>query len=180
MRVVFTVHFGYRSVFIFFAACTLHDVGIFETYFLARSHSEIFFRSIFHEVFAFYPQFTAEFDGMASGFRIFGIVDGFQLFHFAFGIVGDYQFYRIQYGGNTGCTNIQIFANGTLQQRELIKRIVGGISYFINELTDGLRGVSATAESADGRHTGVVPAVHQAFFHQSKQVAFTHQGITEV
>ena len=45
---------------------------------------------------------------------------------------------------------------------------------------DGLRRVPATAETADGRHTGIVPSVHQPLFYQSEQVAFAHQRIAQV
>ena len=45
---------------------------------------------------------------------------------------------------------------------------------------DGFRRVTATAETADGRHTGIVPSVHQPLFYQSEQVTFAHQRIAQV
>ena len=58
---------------------------------------------------------------------------------------------------------VQVLAHGAFQQGEFIERIVGCISYFVDELMNGLRRVSPTAETADSRHTGVVPTVYQAF-----------------
>ena len=50
----------------------------------------------------------------------------------------------------------------------------------IYELTDRLRRVTPAAETADGRHTGIVPTVDETFFYQSQQVAFAHQRIAQV
>ena len=45
---------------------------------------------------------------------------------------------------------------------------------------DRLRRVTTTAETADSRHTGVVPSVHQSFFYQRQQVTFAHQRVAQV
>ena len=178
--IVFAVYLGHGAVLVFLAACTFHDVGVLQTHFLSRSHAEIFLRCVFHEVIAFHPQFAAEFDGMASGCRIFGVVDGFQFLNLSFGIVGDDQFHRVQYGRYTGGTGIQVFAYGAFEQGEVVECIVSGVTYFIDELTDGFGRIAATAESAESRHTGIVPVVHQSFLHQDQQVAFTHQRVVQV
>ena len=43
-----------------------------------------------------------------------------------------------------------------------------------------LRGVATATESANRRHTRVVPAIDDAFFHQNQQVTLAHQGVVEV
>ena len=45
---------------------------------------------------------------------------------------------------------------------------------------DRLRRISATAETTDSRHTGIIPSVHQFLFYQSQQITFAHQRIAEV
>ena len=62
----------------------------------------------------------------------------------------------------------------------LLYTSVSGVTYFIDEFTDGFGRIAATAESAESRHTGIVPVVHQSFLHQDQQVAFTHQRVVQV
>ena len=45
---------------------------------------------------------------------------------------------------------------------------------------DRFRRVTTTAETADSRHTGIVPSVHQSFFYQCQQVTFAHQRVAQV
>ena len=111
---------------------------------------------------------------------MFGVVDGFHLFHLSFGIVGDDELHGVQYGGYAGGAVVQVLAHGAFQQGEFIKGVVCGIANLVDELMDGLRRVTATAKTADGRHTGVVPTVYQAFLDQHQQVALAHQRIAEV
>ena len=40
--------------------------------------------------------------------------------------------------------------------------------------------ITTTAETADCRHTRIIPAVYQAFFHQCQQVTLTHQCIAKI
>ena len=97
---------------------------------------------------------------MCAGCRVFGIVDGFHLFHLSFRVVGDDKFHRIDYGGYASGTGVQVFAHRTLQQREVVQGIVCGVTDFVNEVADGLRRITTAAETAEGRHTGVIPTVY--------------------
>ena len=45
---------------------------------------------------------------------------------------------------------------------------------------DRLRRIATTAETTDGRHAGIVPAVHQAFLDECQQVALAHQRVAQV
>ena len=117
---------------------------------------------------------------MASGSGIFGVVNGIQFLNLSFGIVGNDQFHRIEHGRYTRGAGIQVFAYSAFEQGEIIEGVVSGVADFVDELTDGFGRVAATAESAEGRHTGIVPIVDQAFFDEDKQVTLTHQGIIEV
>ena len=180
VRVVFAIYFNYFSGFIFLATGTFYDIGTLQAHFLSRSHTEVFLRSILHEVFTFHPQFTAEFDEVTAFFRFFRIIDSFQLFHLSFGVVGNYQLHRVHNGRYTNCAGIKVFAQGAFQQGKFIERIISGISDFIDKLVDRLRRISATAETTDSRHTGIIPSVHQFLFYQSQQITFAHQRIAQV
>ena len=63
----------------------------------------------------------AEFDDVVAFFGMFGVVDGFHLFHLSFGIVGDDELHGVQYGGYAGGAVIQVLAHGAFQQGEFIK-----------------------------------------------------------
>jgi len=115
VRVVFAIDFRNLAVLVFLAACTFYDISVFQANFLAGSHTEKFLRSIFHKVFPFDPQLAAEFDRMATCRQIFRIVDRLHLFHLPFRIIGDNEFNRVQHGRYTGCTSIEVFADGTFQ-----------------------------------------------------------------
>ena len=177
IRIVFAIYLGNLTVLVFLAARTFYDIGVLQTNFLSRCHPEIFLGSVFHEVLTFHPQLTAELDRMAAGFRIFRVVDGFQLLDLSFRIVGDNQFHRIDHGGYTDGAGIQILAYGAFQQGELVQGVVSRITDLVDELTDRLRRVTPAAETADGRHTGVIPAVYQVLFYQCKQVTLAHQCV---
>ena len=135
MRVVFGIYLDDISVFVFLASGTFHDVRVLQAHFLSRRHAEVFLRRVLHKVFALYPEFTAELDGMDGRIRVFGIVDGLHFLYLPFGIVGQDELHRIQ---------------------------------------------PSPAESAQGRHTGVVPSVYQPFFHQNQEVALAQQDVTQV
>ena len=136
--VVFAVYFCDFSCIVLLAAGTLHDVRAFQANFLSGSHAEIFLRSIFHEIVAFYPQLAAEFDVVAALFWTFRVVDGFHFLNLSFRIIGDDKLHRIQYCGYAGGACVQVFAYGTLQQGKFIEGIVSGITDFIDELMNGL------------------------------------------
>ena len=87
------------------------------------------------------------------------------------------QFHRIDDCRYTGGTAVQVFADSTFQQGEVIQGIVSGITYLVYKFADGLRRVAATAETAESRHTGVVPTVYQMFFYQNQQVTLAHQRV---
>ena len=178
--IVFAVYLHHVAVVVFLAACAFHDVSAFQTHFLSRSHTEIFLRGIFHEVVAFYPQFAAEFDGVCACRRIFRVVDSFHFLHLSFGIVGNDQLHRIDDCRYTGGTAVQVLADSAFQQGEVIQGIVSGITYLVYKFADGLGRVAATAETAESRHTGVVPTVYQMFFYQNQQVTLAHQGVVQV
>ncbi|CCZ70572.1 uncharacterized protein BN759_02712 [Bacteroides sp. CAG:702] len=180
MRVVFGIYLDDISVFVFLASGTFHDVRVLQAHFLSRRHAEVFLRRVLHKVFALYPEFTAELDGMDGRIRVFGIVDGLHFLYLPFGIVGQDELHRIQHRRHTGGTGVEVFAYRAFQQGEIVQRVIGGISDFVHKLMDGFGRISSPAESAQGRHTGVVPSVYQPFFHQNQEVALAQQDVTQV
>ena len=131
IRIVFAIYLGNLTVLVFLTARTFYDIGVLQTNFLSRCHPEIFLGSVFHEILTLHPQLTAELDRMAAGFRIFRVVDRFQLLHLSFRIVGDNQFHRIDHGGYTDGAGIQILAYGAFQQGELVQGVVSRITATI-------------------------------------------------
>ena len=117
---------------------------------------------------------------MCSISFIFRIIHGNQLLGLPFWIISYYDLYRVKNGTYTNGTTIQIIANSTLQQSDLIEGIISGIANLIDKLHYTFRTISTTTETTYCRHTGVIPSVDKAFIHQSKQISFRHQCIGEV
>ena len=55
-----------------------------------------------------------------------------------------------------------------------------GYTYGIAKLAERLCGITSPAHTADGRHTGVVPAAYMLFVYQLQQLALAHYRIGKV
>ena len=55
-----------------------------------------------------------------------------------------------------------------------------GVADLIHELADGGRSISASAQTADGRHTRVVPTGYQAFLDELEHLTLGHYGVSDV
>ena len=110
-RIVFCLNLSDNAIFVLCASGALNDVSILQTNFFTRSHTEEFFRSIFHKVSTLYPEILRECDGVCAISFIFRIIDCFHFLCFTFRIVGNYEFYRIKYSTHTTCFLVQVFSN---------------------------------------------------------------------
>ena len=67
-----------------------------------------------------------------------------------------------------------------LEKLDMVQCLVFGVSDPVYEIFYGRGGVSAAAESAQRRHAGIVPSVHQPLLDELKQFTLAHHGICEV
>ena len=67
-----------------------------------------------------------------------------------------------------------------LEKLYMIQSLIFGIADTLNEILDRRRRITPAAQSAQGRHTRVVPAIHQTLLHELEKFALTHHGIGEV
>ena len=107
-------------------------------------------------------------------------VFGYQCLSPAFGIIGDNQFDRIEDCAHARCCLLQILANRMLEQALVNHSLNLGVADLIHELADGGSGVSASAQTADGRHTRVVPTGYQAFLDELEHLTLGHYGVSDV
>ena len=97
-----------------------------------------------------------------------------------FSHVGDDEFHGVDHRTHTQCTQVEVVAYGTLEERHLIQGVELRIANLVDERQYALGAVATTAESADGRHARVVPSLHHSFLHQYEQVALAEQYVCEV
>ena len=137
------------------------DIGVLQTNLLARSQTHELLIGFLHEVIALNPEFTAELHLVGTVGFVLRIIDGCQMLNLILGIVGEHHLDGIQYRTDTDRTTVQVVTYGTLQQSHVIEGVDLRIADLVDELDDTLRAVATTAETADRRHTGVIPTVHQ-------------------
>ena len=111
---------------------------------------------------------------------VFGVVDGCQCLHLSFGVVGDHHLDGVEDSTDADSSGIQVVTYGTFQQRHIVQGVDLRVADLVDEVHDTLRTVATTTESADGRHTGIVPAAYHTVLYQCQQIALRHQRIVQV
>ena len=71
-----------------------------------------------------------------------------------------------------------------LTQAVLEERVFNGAGHLCNtdslaEIADGRRGVASAAQTAEGGHTGIVPAGNAALLDEPSQLALAQNGIVD-
>ena len=127
-RVVLGLNLHDVALGILCAASALHDVGVLQTYLLARSHAEEFFRSILHEVVALDPKIAREGDGVCAVSLVLRVVNSLHLLSLTLRIVGDDEFNRVEHSRHAQRTLVQILANGSLEQRHVVESVELGVA----------------------------------------------------
>ena len=94
--------------------------------------------------------------------------------------VGDDEFDGVEDGAYARCRLFLVLAEGVLQQAQVNHSLHLGVAYLIDKLTDSIGCVSASAQTADGRHAGVVPAADKPFLHELEHLALRHHGVGDV
>ena len=95
-------------------------------------------------------------------------------------VVGNDQFDGIEDRTYARSGLFQIFANRMLQQTLVDHSFHFGVTDLIHESADRLRGVTATTQTADGRHTRVIPTGYKTFFDQLQHLTLGHNRIGDV
>jgi len=131
------------------------------------------------EVVSFDPQITGEGNLTGTVLRTVGVVlhgDGFGL---TLGIVGDGQFHGLQNRHDTLCGFVQVFTQAEVQEGQGNGVGALGNTHTLAEIPDGSGGKATAAQTAQGGHTGIIPAIHIALLHQCSQVTLGQHGVVD-
>ncbi len=114
--------------------------------------------------------FDVEFAGEGylafTGAFIFRVVHRIHHLHFSFREIGDDYFHRIDNAHHAVGALVQIFAHAKFQQRKVNHIVALRHAYLFGKQAYAFRRIAAAAQSANGGHARVVPAVHIIVFHQ--------------
>ena len=100
---------------------------------------------------------------MRTAILVLWVIDSRKFLCLALWIVGYDELYRINDGTHTSCAGIKILTDSTLHKSHLVEGIECGVTYLINELQYSLWRISPATETADCRHTRVVPTRNNSF-----------------
>ena len=108
------------------------------------------------------------------------VVDGGEVLHLTFRIVGKDELHRVNDSADTLCATVQVGTGSSLQQLDIVQGIEGGVADGVDELEDRLWAVATATDTADGRHTRVVPSLGNTFLGENQEVTLGHEGIVQV
>ena len=95
-------------------------------------------------------------------------------------VIGDDELHGVEDGANARSGLLEVLADNVLQQSLVDHSLHLGITDTIHEIADGLRCVTAAAQTANGRHTRIVPTGYEALLHQLQHLALGHDGVGDV
>ena len=96
------------------------------------------------------------------------------------GPVGDFDEDGFQHGHTAGGAVVEFLAYVVFEQRPLVGALGFGVANLGAERFDRLWRHAAAAQAAEGGHTGVVPAVHEAVVHELHKFALARHRMGEV
>ena len=125
------------------------------------------------------PDLAGERDGVRALFGMDGVVFNLKGFRLALGIVRDDELHRAQNGHGALCRVVEIFAQAVLQKR--VFHSVGRLRHAdaLAEIADGMAGVASSSQTAERRHTRIVPAGDIILLDQLAQLALGHDGVVD-
>ena len=112
----------------------LDDIGILQTYLLARSQTHKLLLGNLHEVVALNPQLTTEGNGMCALSLVLRIVDSCQFLALVLRIVGDDQLHRVNDCADAGSLLVQVVAHAGLQQGIVVQCVELGVTDRVDEV----------------------------------------------
>ena len=173
---------GDAAVGILVHAGALDDVSTHQADFAAHGQALELGRRHLGKVLVLDPQLAGK--GHLAGGGVVGlavgVVGNVKVLGLVLGVVVHDQLYRVQHGDAALGGQVQLTADAGFQLAHIDQVVRLGDAGFPHEGEDGGGGVAAAAQTAQGGHTGIVPAVHDAHFHQLAQVALAHDGVGHV
>ena len=138
LRVVLGLYLNDITLSILCTSSALHDVCILQTDFLARCHTEELLRSVLHEIGALYPQVLGEHNLVFSRCLVLRVVDSRHLLALVVGVISDNEFHWVKDRTDSCSLLVEVIADGSLEERNVIKCIKLGITDGTDEITDAL------------------------------------------
>ena len=114
---------------------------------------------------------------MGAHLRVLGVVFNLKGLALALGIVGDGQLDGPDDSHDPLGGVVQIRAQAVLQEGVFHSGVRLGHADLLGEGADGGGGVAPAAQTADGGHTGIVPAGDVVLLHQLAQLALAHDRV---
>ena len=179
-RIISTMDQSDISTGIFIDPCTFNNISTFQAYFLSRSKAEKFLRRIFHKIVSFDEKFPGKSHLTHSGIHIFRIILDFHIFRLSLMIIIDDHFHRIEHCHHPRSRLIQMFTDTIFQQRHIHDDFPPGHSHLFSKHPNRFGGITTPAQSANSRHSGIVPTGNILFLYQFQQTPFTHHCIIQV
>ena len=97
-----------------------------------------------------------------------------------FGIVFDHDLQRVQHAHHARRAQVEIFADGVLEVRDVDDVLALGDADAVAEVADGFRRVAAPPQARERGHARVVPAADVPAFDQLEQLALAHHRVAEI
>ena len=179
LGVILAVDLRHTAVGVLLAAGAGDQIRALEANLEAGVHTLVFRRGNLHEVVRFDPQLAGEADLARAVFRTQGIILDRQKLGFALRIVRDDELHRMQHGHDALCVLVQIVAQAAFKQRPVDRGVDFRHADALAEIADGLRGVAAAAQTAERRHTRIIPAGDAVLLDQLTQLALGHDGVVD-
>ena len=165
---------------VFLVADALYDIGILQAHLAVGFQTEVLLGRILHKVGALDIHLTGERNAAERAVGLLGIERRVEPFHFALFPVVNHQLNRVNHGHVAVRAAVQVVADAPFEQREVDDVVALGHAHLLRKGADALRRIAAAAQTADGRHARVVPAVHIAVLHEFQHLTLAHHGVGEV
>ena len=179
-RIVGAVNHGHIAVRILFKTGAGNEISIHQAYFIAGEQTEIFSGRLFHKVFPFNIEFPSERYLTASQFLIFQVVGRLQHLDLSFGIVVNHQLNGIDNRHHPGSLQLQILSDTVFQHCIIHRGIALGNTAEIHKHLNGFRRKASSSKGCHRYQTGIIPAVHNTFFHQPLNITLSGYHIGKI
>lgn len=155
-------------------------IRVAEADFGAWGETEEFLRRVFHKIVPLDIKLAAERDRAGACVGILRIVDRLHHLLLIFRIIVDDDFDGIEHGHDAWSDFIEMLAHAEVEKGDIGHAVDFGHADRFAEIPDGFRGEAASAETRDGGHAGIVPAIDEALFYQCQELALAHDGVGQV
>ncbi len=178
-RIVFAEDFGDLTLLVFVKAGAGDDVGSLETDLVAGEEALELGDLRLAEVLGFDPEMLGEGDFAAAGLRLDGVVLHGEGLGLSVGIIGHGETDRMKDRHQTLRILVQIVAQAAFEQGPVHGGVHFGNADTLAEIADGTGGVAPSAETAESRHAGIVPAGHGPFGDHLAELALGHDRVVD-